>query len=157
MRCKQYIKKCGEFSVCSEVGEANVLFTEHADDRTTLYQIIVKGSGRVAKPFSSEYKPADTNEHRFINMKEYIGHHTIFESYEPFHIYGFNTLSKNQHWDGKLVNESFEGDDKSWLVCFDGRPVINDVELSRMDYAKLENKHYNVISNNSIVGVFTKI
>ena len=55
MRCKQYIKKCGEFSVCSEVGEANVLFTEHADDRTTLYQIIVKGSGRVAKTFSSEY------------------------------------------------------------------------------------------------------
>ena len=66
-------------------------------------------------------------------------------------------MSKNQHWDGKLVNESFEGDDKSWLVCFDGRPVINDVELSRMDYAKLENKHYNLISNNSIVGVFTKI
>ena len=93
----------------------------------------------------------------FIDLKKYLNCQTIFESYEPFHIYGFNTLSKNQHWDGKLVNESFEGDDKSWLVCFDGRPVINDVELSRMDYAKLENKHYNLISNNSIVGVFTKI
>ena len=37
MKCKQYIKKCGEFSVCSEVGEANVLFTEHADDLSLIH------------------------------------------------------------------------------------------------------------------------
>ena len=157
MRCKQYIKKCGEFSVCSEVGEANVLFTEHADDRTTLYQIIVKGSGRVAKPFSSEYKPADTNEHRFINMKEYIGHHTIFESYEPFLIYGFNTLDLKVDWDGKLVSESFEGNTRSYLICFDGRPIINGTELRRLDYAKLENKWYDIDIKDGVVGVFTKL
>ena len=85
-----------------------------------------------------------------------MGQTTIFESYEPFLIYGFNTLSKNQDWDGKLINESFEGNDKSWLVCFDGRPVINGIELARMDYAKLENKHYNVDIKDGLVGVFKK-
>ena len=53
--------------------------------------------------------------------------------------------------------ESFDGNDKSWLVCFDGRPVINGVELARMDYAKLENKYYNVDIKDGLVGVFTKI
>ena len=90
-------------------------------------------------------------------MKHYMGQTTIFESYEPFHIYGFNTLNKNQDWDGKLIRKSFDGDDKSWLVCFDGRPVINGVELARMDYAKLENKYYDVDIKNGLVGVFTKI
>ena len=157
MKYKQYIKKCGEFSVCSELGEANVIFSEHADERTTLYQIIVRGSGRVAIPFSSEYKSADTNEHRFIDMKDYIGHHTIFESYEPFLIYGFNTLDVKDDWDGKLINESFEGNDRSYLICFDGRPIINGIQMQRMDYAKLENKCYNVDIKDGMVGVFTKL
>ena len=158
MSVKSYIKKCEEFSICSQVGDsAGLVFVEPAVDRMTMYQIAVKGSGRLSSIFNSEFEVGDANGINFSSMKHYMGQTTIFESYEPFHIYGFNTLNKNQDWDGKLVNESFEGDDKSWLVCFDGRPVINDVELSRMDYAKLENKHYNVISNNSIVGVFTKI
>ena len=158
MSVKSYLKRCEEFSICSQVGDsAGLVFFEPSVDRMTMYQIIVKGSGRMAKIFDSDYILGDSHKNNFIDLKKYLNCQTIFESYEPFHIYGFNTLSKNQHWDGKLVNESFEGDDKSWLVCFDGRPVINDVELSRMDYAKLENKHYNLISNNSIVGVSTKI
>ena len=36
---------------------------------------------------------------------------------------------------------------------FDGRPVINGVELARMDYAKLENKHYDVDIKDGLVGV----
>jgi len=117
----------------------------------------VKGSGRISSIFNSEFEVGDANGINFSSMKHYMGQTTIFESYEPFHIYGFNTLSKNQDWDGKLINESFEGDDKSWLVCFDGRPVINDIELARMDYAKLENKHYNVEIKDGLVGVFTKL
>ena len=52
---------------------------------------------------------------------------------------------------------SFEGNENSWLVCFKGNPIINDVELKVMDYAKLDNKHYDVKLNNSLVGVFTKL
>tara|TARA_Y100001937_G_scaffold98140_1_gene133819 strand:+ start:748 stop:1224 length:477 start_codon:yes stop_codon:yes gene_type:complete len=155
---KRYLKKCEEFSICSEVGDsAGLVFAEPADERMTLYQIAVKGSGRLSNIFNSEYQVGDANGINFSSMKHYMGQHTIFESYEPFHIYGFNTLSKNQDWDGKLIKESFDGDDKSWLICFDGRPIINGVELIRMDYAKLETKHYDVEIKDGLVGVFTKL
>ena len=38
-----------------------------------------------------------------------------------------------------------------------GNPIINGVKLRPRDYAKLENKHYDVSSNNSMIGVFTKL
>ena len=158
MSVKSYLKKCEEFSICSQVGDsAGLVYVEPAVDRMTMYQIAVKGSGRLSSIFNSEFEVGDANGINFSSMKHYMGQTTILESYEPDHIYGFNTLNKNQDWDGKLINESFDGDDKSWLVCFDGRPVINDVELARMDYAKLENKHYNVDIKDGLVGVFTKL
>ena len=158
MSVKSYLKKCEEFSICSQVGDsAGLVFVEPAVDRMTMYQIAVKGSGRLSSIFNSEFEVGDANGINFSSMKHYMGQTTIFESYEPFHIYGFNTLNKNQDWDGKLIRKSFDGDDKSWLVCFDGRPVINGVELARMDYAKLEKKYYDVDIKNGLVGVFTKI
>ena len=158
MSVKSYLKKCEEFSICSQVGDsAGLVYVEPAVDRMTMYQIAVKGSGRLSSIFNSEFEVGDANGINFSSMKHYMGQTTIFESYEPFQIYGFNTLNKNQDWDGKLIRKSFDGDDKSWLVCFDGRPVINGVELARMDYAKLENKYYDVDIKNGLVGVFTKI
>lgn len=157
MSVKSYIKKCEEFSICSQIGDsAGLVFVEPSVDRMTQFQIAVRGGGRWSTIFNSDFEVANANDVKFVSMKHYMGQTTIFESSEPFLMYGFNTLSKNQDWDGKLINESFEGNDKSWLVCFDGRPIINDVELARMDYAKLENKHYNVEIKDGLVGVFKK-
>lgn len=157
MTVKSYLKRCEEFSICSQVGDrAGLVFVEPAVDRMTQFQIAVKGGGRWSNIFNSDFEVANANEVKFVSMKQYMGQTTIFESYEPFLMYGFNTLSKNQDWDGKLINESFGGNDKSWLICFDGRPVINGVELARMDYAKLENKHYDVDIKDGLVGVFKK-
>ena len=153
----RYIKKCEEFLICSERGEANVIGVEDAKERYTMYHIVVKGSGRVAKIFDSEYMVGDVNGVYFADVKQFLGHHTIFESFEPVKMYGFNTLDLQQDWDGKLVKESFDGDDRSWLICFKGNPIINGKELRVMDYAKLENKHYDVTLNDAIVGVFTKL
>ena len=80
----------------------------------------------------------------------------IYEAYEDYHTFGFNFLDPKIDWGARLITESFTGDDKSWLICFDGRPVINGVEIQRMDYAKLESKWYDVNINNAIVGVFSK-
>ena len=158
MSVKSYLKRCEEFSICSQVGDcAGLIFVEEAVDRSTMYQIIVKGSGKVSTIFNSDYIIGDSHKNNFIDMRKYLGYHTIFEATEPFMIYGFNTLNLNQDWDGKLISNSFDGDDKSYLVCFKGNPVINGVKLKPRDYAKLENKHYKVTSNNSIVGVFTKL
>ena len=153
----RYNKKCEEFCICCEVGEAGVIVLEKSTERLTLYQIIVKGSGKTAKTFDSDYIVGDSHNNNFIDLRKYLGHHTIYESSKSFLIYGFNTLDPQQDWDGKLISNSFDGDDKSYLVCFKGNPIINGVKLKPRDYAKLENKHYNVTSNNSIVGVFTKL
>ena len=111
----------------------------------------------MAKIFESDYILADTYKNNFLDLKKYLGHHTIFESTKSFFIYGFNTLNPQQDWDGKLISNSFDGNDKSYLVCFKGNPIINGVKLKPRDYAKLENKHYDVTSNNSMIGVFTKV
>ncbi len=40
MSVKSYIKKCEEFSICSQVGDsAGLVFVEPAVDRMTMYQI----------------------------------------------------------------------------------------------------------------------
>ena len=156
-RYHRHFRKCEEFSICSELGDANVIGVEEAKGRYTLFQIIVRGSGRMAKVYDSNYVVGSADENNFVDMKEYLGHHTIFESFEPFHMYGFNTLDLQQDWEGRLVDGSFNGDDKSWLVVFKGEPIINSKSLREMDYAKLENKIYNVQLNDAIVGVFTKL
>ena len=157
MNFKRSFKMCEEFYICCTQGGEGVVHVEKHEDNKTLYAIQAKGSGRCATIFSSDYMEGDEKQNNFGCMKQFIGKHVIFESYEPFIQYGFNTLSYDHDWDGKLVKESFDGDDRSWLICFKGNPIINGKELRVMDYAKLENKHYNVTSNNSIVGVFTKL
>ena len=153
----RYHKKCDDFSICCEVGDKGVIFLENAEESRTLYQIIGRGSGRMARGFDSEYLIGDSIKNNFLDLKKYMGYHTVFESTKPFFIYGFNTLDPQQDWDGKLISNSFDGNDKSYLVCFKGNPIINGVKLRPRDYAKLENKHYDVSSNNSMIGVFTKL
>ena len=151
----RYFKKCEEFAICSEVGESNLLFPETSDERRTLYQIVVKGEGRVGKIFDNEYTKLDEKNDNFVNLKKYMGTNTIFQSYTPFHIYGFNKID-NYDWDGKLVTQSFKGDEKSWLICFHGEPIVNGVTMKTMDYAKLSYKNYEVVLNDSLLGIFTK-
>ena len=157
MKYTRFFKKCEEFSICSELGDSDCIVAEHTEERRTLYQIVVYGSGQVARPFESEFKVLDSSDNNFVNLKEYLHDHTIFHSIEPFHMYGFNTSEKNIDWDGRLVTESFTGDDKSWLICFDGNPVVNGKVLHKLDYAKLSEKDYNVVLNDGILGMFTKL
>ena len=156
MKVQRFLKKCEEFTICSEFGEAGSCVVELAKERMTLHQIVVKGSGRMAKTFDSEYLEGDCKNKIMTDLRKFMGCDTIFESYEPFHMYGFNTLSRDTDWEGRLIRESFEGDCQSWLICFDGEPIINGNKLKVMDYAKLTNKWYDVDINDSIVGVFTK-
>ena len=37
----RYIKRCEEFTICSEVGDANVVALEEAKDRYTLYLSLI--------------------------------------------------------------------------------------------------------------------
>ena len=159
MSIRRFIRKCEEFRICAARGDrAGLVLLENTEETgKSLYTIQAEGSGRFSSIFNSEYIEGNANGANFGCMKPYAGKHLIFESYEPFLQYGFNALSPNQDWDGELIKESFDGDDRSWLICFKGNPIINGKELKILDYAKLENKHYDVQLNDTIVGVFTKL
>ena len=85
-----------------------------------------------------------------------LGKERIYQAYSDFHIFGFNPLKPDQDWDGKLVKESFFGDSKSYLICFDGHPIVNSFKMKRMDYAKLTEKEYKLELNGGLLGMFTK-
>lgn len=157
MTMKRYFKKCEEFAICSEIGQSNFLFPEPSNERRTLYQIVVEGSGRIGKIFENEYTKLDQTTDNFVNLKKYLGSDTLFQSYTSFHIYGFNTFNVNDDWDGKLITTSFTGTDKSWLICFKGNPLVNGVTMNHLEYVKLSDKDYNVTLNDSILCMFTKI
>ena len=156
MSYKRFFKKCEEFSLCGVTSDAGDIDIDGALNNYTIYHIIVKGSGRLGTPFSSEYVEGDTKTNNFYNEKHLLGVDRIFEAYTDTLMFGFNPLKPDQDWDGKLIEESFVGDSDSYLVCFDGNPVVNGVEMQRMDYAKLTDKKYEVELKNGLLGMFTK-
>ena len=42
-------------------------------------------------------------------------------------------------------------------MSFKGEPVVNGITMKTMDYAKLSEKDYNVVLNDGIIGMFTKL
>ena len=79
------------------------------------------------------------------------------QAHDNFYVAGFNPLDKNDDWDGKIIEESFYGNDRSWLICFDGNPIVNGKELKLFDYAKLKDKEYDVNLNGGVIVMFTKL
>ena len=155
---KRLIKKCEEFYICAEYGDKNVIGIEYPDSRLTMYQYIVSGSTSFNRIEGDKLiQEKFTKDNGLVNVKDYLNHRIVVIAEEDLFMVGFNTLDKNVDWDGKLVKDNFAGDDKSWLICFDGYPVVNGQELKRWDYAKLENKEYEVNINDGVIGVFTKL
>ena len=165
-RFKQFITKCDkEFSLCAEIGEKGCIHVEYHNLRYTLYQYTVYGEGKYGVITDSgvnfdeqDPKMSDTYNKKLLSTKEAKGKNTLFVAESDFHIIGFNCIDMNQDWDGKLVTESFVCDnDRSWMICFDGRPIVNEKELMMYDYAKLDQgKKYDIIINDGALGVFTK-
>ena len=152
---KRFFKKCEEFSICSEIAKSGDYFVDGYPDNITIYHICIKGSAMLAKPFDNCIDIIPNGE--IVDTKKYLYEQRLYHCKEDVYIFGFNPLTPDQDWNGKLIKDSFMGNDKSWLICFSGDPIINGVRLKFMDYAKLENKHYDVELNNAIVGVFTKL
>ena len=156
MTYKRFFKQCEEFSICGVIGDRAEAGIEGAEN-TTLYHIAIKGKGKLCRPFETDYIEMDADGNNFVNVKDYLYSKRYYTSSTPYHMFGFNALEPKQDWDGRLVKESFDGDNKSWLICFSGKPIINGVLVKPLDYAKLDNKHYEVTLNDAIVGVFTKL
>ena len=156
MSYKRFFRKCEEFSICGVIGDAADIDMDGAMDNNTIYHIVIKGSGRLGTPFDSTSIIASHDKNNFINEKHLKGREKIYQAFTDFHIFGFNPLQPYQDWDGRLVKESFFGDLKSYLICFNGNPVVNGIKMQRMDYALLQPKEYKVEINDGVLGLFTK-
>ena len=100
----------------------------------------------------------EINPRDFFDMRDYLNNHVMLEASEDFYWIGFNTLDKNQDWDGKLVkNGILTVQKKSWMICFDGHPIVNDKKISTLDYAQIyPDKDYEINLNKGVLAVFTK-
>ena len=163
-KCKRFLKKVDdEFTICAEIGEKGYTQVEYHNLRYTLYQYTVYGGGKygVINDSGVNFEHFDINpdpSKRLLSTKEAMGKNTLFVADEDFHIIGFGSLDMDVDWDGKLVTESFICDnDNSWMICLDGRPIVNQKELAMYDYAKLEvGKLYNIDIKDGTLGHFTK-
>lgn len=160
-RIKRFIKKCEDFYVCAEYGDKNSIGVEFPDDRKTMYQYMVQGKISLITIDEDKFtrrlcEANDSTKHQLIDVKEHLNNRLLLTAEEDFFMIGFNTLHKGIDWDGEIKTESFIGNDNSWLIIFDGSSVINGKTLYRFDYAKLENKFYDITLNDGIIAVFTK-
>ena len=156
-KIKRLIKKCEEFYICAEYGDKDAIGVEYTG-RLTMYQYIISGSTSFNLVDGDKLiQEIYTRENELVDVKKYLNERLLVVAEENLFMVGFNSLDRNVDWDGKLVKDNFTGNDKSWLVCFDGYPVVNGQELKRWDYSKLDNKEYEVNINDGVIGVFTKL
>ena len=135
-------------------GKGSVNF-DYAHERKTIYQYATKGLVKISKLFSSESKIFGSGT--LINVKEFYNHNVVYEFLEDTDVWGFNPINEDD-WDGKIVNQTFISSGTSILVCLDGSPIVNNITLSRYDYDELTSgKIYNIISDNGVLALFTKI
>ena len=153
---KEYFKKCEEFCVCAIKCDKDWVGIEPKNLNYGLYRYCVYGSGKLGIPFKEDYIEIKSKD--FSDMKSYLHESLMFEVYEDFYWIGFNTLDKNQNWNGKLVTDDILVVEKeSWIICFDGHPIVNEKELSRFDYGKIYPDHeYSVDIKDGVLGLFTK-
>lgn len=135
-------------------GKGSVNF-DYAHERKTIYQYATKGLVKISKLFSSESKIFGSGT--LINVKEFYNHNVVYEFLEYTDVWGFNPINEDD-WDGKIVNQTFKSSGTSILVCLDGNPIVNNITLSRYDYDELTaGKIYNIIPDNGVLALFTKI
>ena len=151
---KKYFKKCEEFTICGALGFKSEIIGETSIENQTMFQVMVRGSGRVGKAFDPNY--IELVEGQIHDVSNLVGSNRVYQPHEDFKVYGFNALNSDDKWSFKKITDSFKGDDKSWLICFKGEPIINGVTMKTMDYAKLCDKDYKVVLNDAILGIFTK-
>ena len=157
MNFNRSIKKCESWVACAYSADKGTIGFEHQLERKVLYQYVYYGSAKIGKPFMSGYRLID-QKGELVDVKEFYMRDIIYDFVEDTSMWGFNTLKDTDDWIGELVDKTFTAKGISVLVCLDGNPVVNNIELSRNDYDELtEGKTYNIIPNTGILALFTKI
>ena len=157
--CKRFYRKCDEFSICVNIGKKDYVLAEHPSNTNTIFYYGIMGSGKLGKIFSEDF--ITIKETDFVDVRDTIYDYRTFQSLEDFHLIGFNTLDKKQNWEGRLVkpdeNIIRELYKPSFLICFNGKPIINNKTIKRYEYSSLDlSKEYKINLNGGVLGLFYK-
>ena len=68
MTIRRFFKKCDEFSICAATADEGDCYV---DENSTIFQIVVKGTGRLGLPFTDECIPLNSKDILF-DIKKYI-------------------------------------------------------------------------------------
>ena len=157
-------RHCEDFCLCIMVGKKGEVVAENPDDRFTLYQYNIYGGGKAGVMFEEGYIESESRV--LMDLRQHVRKKVIFEATDDFFTVGFNTLDKDQNWEGRLVKENETTLDldyirelkkETFLICFDGKPIVNDKQMKRYDYARIDlSKDYDITLNNGALGLFFK-
>ena len=158
------MRHCEHFSLCVNVGKKGHVIAEDPRERFTIYQYNIYGGGKAGVMFEEGYIESQVGV--LMDLRPHIHKKVIFEATEDFFTIGFNTLDKNQNWEGRLVNKNEtkldlnyirELEKETFLICFDGKPLVNNKQMKRYDYAAINlSKDYDIKLNNGVLGLFFK-
>ena len=160
-KCRRFYRVCGDFSLCVNIGEKGYVLAEHPNERYTIFYYGIRGSGKFARLFEEKY--LNIEEGKLYDVQEYVNSNVVFQAEEDFHLIGFNTNDKNIKWQAQIINteiNKFTAEYiKSYLVCLDGKILINGKNFKRYDYAQLNvGKEYNIEqSDNSVLIMISEI
>lgn len=160
-KCRRFYRVCGDFSLCVNIGEKGYVLAEHPNERYTIFYYGIRGRGKFARLFEEKY--LNIEEGKLYDVQEYVNSNVVFQAEEDFHLIGFNTNDKNIKWQAQIINTEINKYTteyiKSYLVCLDGKILINGKNFKRYDYAQLNvGKEYNIEqSDNSVLIMISEI
>ena len=163
--CRRFYRECPEFNICVNIGKKDYVLAEDPQERYTIFQYGIEGIGKFGRIFESDYITFEGG--KFYDVREYVHDNVVFHAQEDFFLIGFNTKDKSQGWEGRLLTET-ELDvtshkpeikyNRHFIICFDGKPVVNGKKLKRYDYSEVyPNKKYNIEYDLGVIGLFTKL
>lgn len=160
-KCRRFYRHHDDFSICVNIGEKGYVLAEHTNERYTTFYYVIRGSGKFAKLFEENYLTIE--EGKLYDVQEYVNSNVVFQAEEDFHLIGFNTNDKNIKWQAQIINTEINKYTteytKSYLVCLDGKILINGKNFKRYDYTQLNvEKEYNIEqSDNSVLIMISEI
>ena len=160
-KCRRFYRHHDDFSICVNIGEKGYVLAEHPNERYTIFYYGIRGSGKFARLFEEKY--LNIEEGKLYDVQEYVNSNVVFQAEEDFHLIGFNTNDKNIKWQAQIINTEINKYTteyiKSYLVCLDGKILINGKNFKRYDYAQLNvGKEYNIEqSDNSVLIMISEI
>ena len=162
--CRRFYRQGNDFSLCVNIGKEDYVLAEHPSNTNTIFYYVIKGLGKLGKLFSEDFVTIKMGD--FVDVRDTLHDYRTFHSLEDFHLVGFNTLEKNQNWEGRLIQDDEEIlnlnlvrdlNKQTFILCLDGSPQVNGKNLKRYEYSKLNlDKNYKINLNDGVLGFFYK-